>query len=324
MEKPYRLGIDLGGTSLGVLLLDLRKIEEADHGVLATKQCPTRWYDGYDAVADDMTTLCLACIREAGVDKDQVAYAGIGSPGVIDSENGLILFTSNLKFENAPLAQALQERLGLPVSLANDANAAALGEARLGAAKGCNHAAVITLGTGVGGGVIVDGKILIGFNGGGGELGHHVIDTHGRVCSCGRRGCWEEYSSAHGLLQTAKEVLLDYPASILWQQTDELGRVRDCRDIFTAYDLGDLAAKQILKLYTEMLGVGVVNIVNLFQPEILAIGGGLGARCDLYLPYLEKLLQREVYAYQWMTPTRLVAASLGNDAGLFGAALLLD
>lgn len=324
MEKPYRLGIDLGGTSIGVLLLDFRKIEEADHGVLAMKQCPTRWFDGYEAVADDMMTLCLSCLQEADIEKERVAYVGIGSPGVIDSENGRILFTSNLKFENAPMAHALQERLGLPVSLANDANAAALGEARLGAAKGCNHAAVITLGTGVGGGVIVDGKILVGFNGGGGELGHHVIDAQGRVCSCGRRGCWEEYSSAHGMLQTAKEVLLDYPASLLWQETDERGRVRDCRDIFAAYDRGDPAAKQILKRFTEMLGVGVVNLVNLFQPEILAIGGGLGARCELYLPYLENLLQREVYAYQWMKPTRLVAATLGNDAGLFGAALLLD
>lgn len=324
MEKPYRLGIDLGGTSLGVLLLDIRKLDEADHGVLASKQCPTRWWDGYEAVADDMAALCLTCLEEANIDIERVLYAGIGSPGVIDSENGLILFTSNLKFSNVPMAKALHERLGLPVSLANDANAAALGEARLGAAKGCRHAVVITLGTGVGGGVIVDGKILVGFNGGGGELGHHVIDAHGRVCSCGRRGCWEEYSSAHGLIQTAKEVLLDYPASTLWQQTDEQGRVRDCRDIFAAYDQGDSAAKRILKLYTEMLGVGIVNMVNLFQPEVLAIGGGLGARCDLYLPYLKQLLQQEVYAYQWMTPTRLVPATLGNDAGLFGAALLLN
>jgi len=324
MEKHYRLGIDLGGTSLGVLLLDIRKINEVNHGVLATKQCPTRWWDGYEAVAEDMSILCLACLEEASVVKEQVLFAGIGSPGVIDSENGLILFTSNLKFKNAPMAQALRERLKLPVILANDANAAALGEARLGTAKGCRDAVVITLGTGVGGGVIVDGKILVGFNGGGGELGHHVVDAHGRTCSCGRRGCWEEYSSSHGMLQTAKEVLLDYPASMLWQQTDGQGRVRDCRDIFTAYDQGDPAAKHILNLYTEMLGVGVVNMVNLFQPEILALGGGLGTRCDLYLPYLEGLLQREVYAYQWMTPTRLMAAALGNDAGLFGAALLLD
>lgn len=324
MEKPYRLGIDLGGTNLGVLLLDIRKIDDIDHGVLATKQCLTRWRDGYEAVADDMTELCLACLEEAQVDKEAVLYAGIGSPGVIDSEKGLILFSSNLKFLKAPMAEALQQRLDLPVSLANDANAAALGEARLGAAQGCRDAVVITLGTGVGGGVIVDGKILVGFNGGGGELGHHVVEAHGRICSCGRRGCWEEYCSAHGLLQTAKEVLLEHPASFLWQQTDGNGCLQDCRDIFTAYDHGDRAAKEIIRLYTKMLGVGIINMINLFQPEVLAIGGGLGARCDIYIPYIEPLLQQEVFAYQWMTPTRLVPATLGNDAGLFGAALLLN
>lgn len=324
MDKPYRLGIDLGGTNLGVLLLDIRKINDKNHGVLATNQCPTRWRDGYEPVADDMAMLCRICLKEAGINIEEVDYAGIGSPGVIDSEKGLVLFSSNLNFQKAPIAEALQQRLNLPVSLANDANAAALGEARLGAAQGCRHAVVITLGTGVGGGVIVDGKILVGFNGGGGELGHHVIEAHGRICSCGRRGCWEEYSSAHGLLLTAKEVLLDFPASVLWQKTNETGSLQDCRDIFTAYDHGDSAAMEIIRLYTKMLGVGIINMINLFQPEVLAIGGGLGARSDLYIPSIQPLLQQEVFAYQWMAPTRLVPAALGNDAGLFGAALLLN
>ncbi len=119
-------------------------------------------------------------------------------------------------------------------------------------------------------------------------------------------------------------MLLDYPASVLWQKTDETGSLQDCRDIFTAYDQGDSAAKEIIRLYIKMLGVGIINMINLFQPEVLAIGGGLGARSDLYIPSIEPLLQQEVFAYQWMAPTRLVPAALGNDAGLFGAALLLN
>lgn len=324
MEKPYRLGIDLGGTHLGVMLLDIRQLNQPDHGVLSQKECATRWWEGYEAVADDMCRLAHECLNEAHVEVSEVLYAGIGSPGVIDSVKGFILFTSNLKFHHVPMANALQERLQLPVSLANDANAAALGEFRLGAARGCKHAAIITLGTGVGGGVIIDGKMLAGFNGGGGELGHHVIDARGRTCSCGRQGCWEVYSSSHGLLQTAYEILQDEPASTLWQKTDSFGRLHDCRLIFDAYDAGDRAAQKMIEAYNHMLGVGVVNIVNLFQPEVLAIGGGLGARCDLYIPYLEAVLQREVYAYKWLTPTRILPATLGNDAGLFGAALLRD
>lgn len=324
MQKPYRLGIDLGGTNLAALLLDTRHLQEENHGVLVKKQRSTRWQDGALEVADDIAELCRSCLQVAGLAMEELPYVGIGSPGVIDSEKGLILFTSNLQFSHVPMVQLLEERLDLPVFLANDANAAALGEALLGAARGCQHAAVITLGTGVGGGVIVDGKILSGFNGGGGELGHHVIEAHGRLCSCGRRGCWEVYSSAHGLLKTTEEVLQEFPASQLWAKTDGHGRIGDCREVFAAYDLEDPAAHRILQRYVEMLGVGITNVVNLFQPEILAIGGGLGARCDLYIPTIEKMLRQQVYAYQWLEPTRLMPAQLGNDAGLFGAALLQD
>lgn len=320
--KKYRLGIDLGGTNLVVALFDINQIKAGLPGMIGKTAVPTRWQQGYLTVAEDMAQLCNYLLQLHQIDKEQVAYIGIGSPGVIDAEQGIIVYTSNLHFHNAPITDALSQLMDLPVQLANDANAAALGEAAVGSTRGCRHSVVITLGTGVGGGVIADGKILLGFNGAGGELGHHVIAAGGLECSCGRQGCWEAYSSATGLLQMVKTLLPDYPASLLWQAADQTGEISDCRAVFSAYDKGDRAAQSILAEYLKMLAVGIVNVVNLFQPEILAIGGGLGARCDLYIPYLEAALQREVYAYRWIKQTKIVPASLGNDAGLIGAAIL--
>ncbi len=322
--KKYRLGIDLGGTNLVAALLDIDQIKAGHSGILGKTALPTHWQQGYLGVAAEMAQLCRQLMQLHQINQEQIAYAGIGSPGVIDVEHGIIVYTSNLHFHNAPITDALSYQLGLPVYLANDANAAALGEAVVGSTRGCRHSVVITLGTGVGGGVIADGKLLVGFNGAGGELGHHVIAAGGAECSCGRRGCWEAYSSATGLLRMAKTMLPDYPASQLWQSVDAAGSLSDCRTVFTAYDQGDAAAQSILAEYLKMLAAGIVNIVNLFQPEILAIGGGLSARCDLFIPYLQAALQREVYAYRWIQQTKIVAATLGNDAGLIGAAILAE
>ncbi|MCE5196649.1 MAG: ROK family protein [Negativicutes bacterium] len=322
--KKYRLGIDLGGTNLVAALLDIDQIKAGRSGIIEKILLPTPWQQGYPGVAAEMAQLCRQLLQRQQIGIEQVAYAGIGSPGVIDVQHGIIVYTSNLHFQNAPITDALAQQLGLPVYLANDANAAALGEAAVGSTRGCRHSVVITLGTGVGGGVIADGKLLVGFNGAGGELGHHVIAAGGAECSCGRRGCWEAYSSATGLLRLAKTMLPDYPASLLWQAADATGGLGDCRAVFRAYDRGDAAAHSILAEYLKMLAVGIVNIVNLFQPEVLAIGGGLSARCDLFIPYLQAALRREVYAYRWIQQTKIVAATLGNDAGLIGAAILAE
>lgn len=324
MSQFYRLGIDLGGTNTALMVLDIRQIESPNRGVLARADFKTNYKEGYLAVAQDISHHSLLCLKEAGVKIEDVAYAGIGSPGVIDSDKGVIIFSSNLKFKQAPLAQALENLLDLKVYLGNDANLAALGELKLGAAKGTKDAVIITLGTGVGGGVFVNSTPLLGFNGGAAELGHHVINVHGRPCNCGRQGCWETYASATGLLQTCFEILPAFSDSLLNKETNIQGRIEDCRIIFTAYDKKDEAALKIMDEYLKMLAIGMVNIVNLFQPEIIALSGGLSARSDVLIPYLEKALADQVYAFRQLTPTKILPALLGNDAGLFGAALIAD
>lgn len=320
----YRLGIDLGGTNIAVVLLNLDDLEKQHKGIIARAHGPTPYTFGYDAVVADIARLCFECLKKVDVDIEDVAYAGIGAPGVVDREKGILVYSSNLKFKQVPLAESLSKLLKIPVYLDNDANLAALGEMFLGAAQGSKNAVIITLGTGIGGGVFVEGKLMLGFNDGAGELGHHVIKAKGRPCTCGRQGCWETYSSARGLLQTCNEIILDYPASSLWQHVDAKGQIKDCPTIFAAYDQGDLAAQRIIEEYLQMLTIGLANIVNLFQPEVIALSGGLSNRSDILLPNLQSGIAKEVYAYRQLPQTKIIKALLGNDAGLFGAALLKE
>ena len=310
----HYLGIDLGGTNVAAAVVD------REGTILGKVSLPTP-RTGAEAVADQMAAAARAAAEKAGVPLEQVESVGIGSPGTIEPEQGLIRFWSNLNFVDVPLGGLMEARLHKKIYLENDANAAALGEYAAGAGKGSQSMVAITLGTGVGGGAVLNGKLYTGFNYAGMEVGHFVIEYGGRLCTCGRKGCFEAYCSATALIKRAREVMEEHPDSLLWQLAGSLEGV-DGRTPFDAAAQGDAAAGKVIDEYVNYLGCGVASLVNIFQPEVFCIGGGIANQGETLMAPVRYILNREDYARNSMHRTRLVRAQLGNDAGLIGAALL--
>ncbi len=310
----HYLGIDLGGTNVAAAVVD------REGTILGKVSLPTP-RTGAEAVADQMAAAARAAAEKAGVSLEQVESVGIGSPGTIEPEQGLIRFWSNLNFVDVPLGGLMEARLHKKIYLENDANAAALGEYAAGAGKGSQSMVAITLGTGVGGGAVLNGKLYTGFNYAGMEVGHFVIEYGGRLCTCGRKGCFEAYCSATALIKRTREVMEEHPDSLLWQLAGSLEGVNG-RTPFDAAARGDAAAGKVIDEYVNYLGCGVASLVNIFQPEVFCIGGGPSAQGETLMAPVRYILNREDYARNSVHRTRLVRAALGNDAGIIGAALL--
>jgi len=273
-------------------------------------------------IAEDMAKVSLSVVEKAGLTIDQIEWIGVGSPGTVNSETGIIEYSNNLEFENAPMVKYIQEIIDKPIHIENDANAAAYGEFVAGAAKGANSAVAITLGTGVGGGIIIDGKIYSGFNFAGAEIGHSVIDINGPLCTCGRKGCFEVFSSATGLIRMTKEAMELNKDSIMWEMSkaDE-GRVT-ARLAFDAMRAGDKTAENVVDKFIKYLACGITNVINIFQPEVVCIGGGVCNEGDALLLPVKELVAKEVYTRNSKNNSQILIAKLGNDAGIIGAAFL--
>ena len=307
------LGIDLGGTNVAAAVVD------REGTILGRASLPTP--RGAEAVADQMAAASLAAAEAAGLTLEGVASVGIGSPGAIDPIAGVVKFWSNLDFEDVPLGEMMAARLGKEIWLENDANAAALGEYVAGAGKGSQSMVAVTLGTGLGGGAVLNGKLYTGFNYAGLEVGHMVIEHGGRPCTCGRRGCFEAYCSATALIKRTREAMEADPNSLLWKLAGSPEAVNG-RTPFDAAAQGDAAAGRVIDEYVDYLGCGIASLVNIFQPEVICIGGGPSAQGETLMAPVRYILNREDYARNNLHRTRLVRASLGNDAGIIGAALL--
>lgn len=307
------LGIDLGGTNVAAAVVD------REGTILGRASLPTP--RGAEAVADQMAAASLAAAEAAGLTLEGVASVGIGSPGAIDPTAGVVKFWSNLDFEDVPLGEMMAARLGKEIWLENDANAAALGEYVAGAGKGSQSMVAVTLGTGLGGGAVLNGKLYTGFNYAGLEVGHMVIEHGGRPCTCGRRGCFEAYCSATALIKRTREAMEADPNSLLWKLAGSPEAVNG-RTPFDAAAQGDAAAGRVIDEYVDYLGCGIASLVNIFQPEVICIGGGPSAQGETLMAPVRYILNREDYARNNVHRTRLVRASLGNDAGIIGAALL--
>lgn len=310
-----RLGFDLGGTNMVVGLVD-------DEGrVLSKLSCPTRARRNVEAIATDMANLVLELLNKNGLTKDDISFFGLASPGIANAETGVIEYANNLPFENFAVADFMREKTGIDnIAIGNDANAAALGEAVCGQARGTKNSVLITLGTGVGGGIILNGKIHTGINHSAGELGHIVIQHGGRKCTCGRRGCWETYSSAVGLIEMTREKMRERTDSAMWRLCDGDAKRLSGKTAFAASRLGDEAACEVVNTYIEYLACGLTNIINIFQPEVLSIGGGISGEGEYLLEPLRRIVDFEQYSSSCPTKTRLCIASAGNDAGIIGAA----
>jgi glucokinase len=270
-----------------------------------------------------MAKVSLEAIAEANLTVDDIEWVGIGTPGIANSKDGIIEYSNNLEFKDVPIVEYIQEHIKKPVYVENDANAAAYGEYVAGAGKGHNSLVCITLGTGVGGGVVIDGKILTGFNFAGAELGHMVIEVDGVQCSCGRKGCFEAYSSATGLIRMTKEAMDADKDSAMWNLFRERGDDKvSARISYDAMRLGDKSATEVVDKFHKYLATGLTNVINIFQPEVLCIGGGVCNEGDALLNPVKEIIAKEVYTKNSAKNTEIVRATLGNDAGIIGAAFL--
>ena len=314
----YKLGIDLGGTNIVAGVVD------DNYNIIATGKVKTNLPRTAEEIIDDMVKAANIAIESAGLKLDDIESMGVGSPGAIDPVNGVVCYANNLGFNNVPMSQMLKGRMGVDFYIENDANAAAFGEYIAGAGRGTNNFIAITLGTGVGGGVIIDGKIYSGSNYAGAELGHTVIEMTGEMCSCGRQGCWEAYASATALIRQTKQAMIKYPKSVMWELCGgDINKV-DGRTAFDAMRKGDTAGKMVVDKYVEYIAVGVSNNINIFQPDVLCIGGGISKEGDNLIRPIKAFLEGENYARNIEKNTELKVAELGNDAGIIGAAYLCE
>ena len=314
----YRIGIDLGGTNIAVGLVN------ENYEILVKKSTPTKAERSSEEIASDMAALCKAVCEEKGIKIEEVANIGVATPGIANSPDGVVEYSCNLPFRKFPLSKAIADDLGISadrVKLANDANAAAWGEAVAGAAKGSSNSIMVTLGTGVGGGIIIDNQIYTGFNYAGAEIGHIVIEIDGAQCGCGRKGCWEAYSSATGLIRMTKEKIAECEAEGRYTVMSEATRVSG-RTACDAMRAGDAAGKEVYDKYVKYLAAGLTNMINIFQPQIISLGGGISGEGQSLIDALEPLVRNEQYGGGVVELTQLRIAKLGNDAGIIGAAAL--
>ena len=314
----YSIGVDLGGTNIAVGIVD------EQFRIVRKGKVPTKKERHSDEIVRDMGALCASLVKEAGLTFDDIAYVGIAAPGSVDPKTGVVQYANNINMLHYPLAERLMSHIPVKrVYLENDANAAALAEAKAGAGKGCDDVIMITLGTGVGGGIVIGGKLYSGFNYAGAELGHIVIEHGGRKCTCGRFGCWEAYSSATALIEMTREKMQQEKDSIMWNMCDNgTGKVSG-RTAFNAARQGDRAGQEVVDTYIDYLACGITNMVNIFQPQVLCIGGGVCGEGDYLLDPLKQIVDRDQYgSAAHDDKTVLKIAELGNDAGIIGAALL--
>lgn len=304
------LGVDLGGTNIKAALVD------AEGNILNESSVPTNLPRQAEAVCDDIAALCTAL-----ADGVRVHGIGVGCPGTVDG--GVVRYSNNLNWHDFAMADYLQGKTGLPVRLANDANAAALGEALAGCAKGAESAVVVTLGTGVGGGVVLNGKLLTGYTGAASEPGHTVIcDTpNAPLCTCGRRGCFEAYASATALIRMTRQAMDAHPESAL--HTVAANGTVNGRTAFDAAELGDAAAKQVVDDYIHYLAVGIANLINMFFPQVIGLSGGVANQGENLLRPLRAAVQPMLFGDEYAKKhTTLTTCTLGYRAGVIGAALL--
>ena len=307
----YYVGIDLGGTNIKAGLVD-------EQGQIIEKaSVPTLVERGHEAVIEDMAKLSLQVIEKAGKTLDDVGGVGIGLPGVLDPRTGRVPFCTNLGWHDVPVIELMRKVIDKPIYVDNDATVAALAENVAGVSAGARSSVFLTLGTGVGGGIVIGGKVYSGSNGVGSELGHMIVMIDGEPCTCGNRGCWERYTSATALIRMGREAAKAHPESIL----NADGEVTGAKQVMDAAKAGDPAACEVFDKYTTYLATGLVNIINFIDPEIIAIGGGVSAAGEFLIQPVREKLAKMIF-YKAMPYARVELATLGNAAGIIGAAML--
>lgn len=307
-----RIGIDLGGTNIAVGAVD------DGHAIVSRVSVPTLARRPAAEVVGDMGDAVEAALAKAGLSIGDCRSIGIGSPGTCNSAAGVVERAYNLGWDHVPVCRMLEERFHVPCRLSNDANCAALAEQVAGAAVGHDNVVLITLGTGVGGGIVADGRLLEGVGGTGAEVGHTVLVLDGEDCTCGRKGCWEAYASATALIRQGKRAAAAQPESLLAGYGEGLTG----KDVFDAAAAGDTAAQAVVDRYCVYVAAGITDLVNILGPEKVLIGGGISRQGERLLAPIRAYVAANCFGGHDRTPPVIECARLGNEAGIIGAAAL--
>jgi len=311
--RQFVVGVDLGGTKIAVGLFTSGKL------TLQHLQ-PTRAQEGTQAVIEGLRQAISQLVSQAGIDFSQLRGIGLAAAGAIDSHNGVVTLSPNLPgWRNIPLRQIMKDSLGVPIYLINDANAAALGEYLFGAGQNVPNLVYVTVSTGIGGGIIINGEVYEGISGAAGEVGHMTIDINGLACNCGSNGCLETLASGAALAREARRhIEAGEGVAILEASGGDLGQV-SAKAVFLAAQRGDRLAGELIRQTGFYLGVGLTNLVNIFNPELIIVGGGLSNMGEWLLKPARDVVRKRAYEIS-ASAVRIVPAALGNDSGLIGAA----
>ena len=312
-----KIGIDMGGMSIKFGLVN------EENKIIERAVIPTDLSIPYQKLVENMAETVYAVLEKANISLTDCDGIGIGSPGTICTEEGVVLYSNNFNWNHIPLVEELKKHLNTRIEIANDADAAALGEVYAGAAKGEQDAVLLTLGTGVGGGVIIGKKIFHGSLAGGCELGHMVIKFDGKMCTCGRRGCLEAYASASALIQIARDKAVEYPDSVMNEMCGHDLTNMNGKIPFDAAEQGDEAALQVVEEYENNLACGIANVINIFRPAKVILGGGVAAQKEKLTGPLQEKVKNLCFGGEHGQISKIVISELGNDAGIIGAANLV-
>ena len=312
----YYLGIDLGGTNIVAGVVD------EQYQIIQKSHRPTLLKRSFEEIVKDMALTALDALKDAGLTKDDVAYVGIGVPSSVDPKTHQIIFANNLGWKNADVISEFHKTWDVPIAIANDADCATLGECLAGAGQDYDSMLMVTLGTGLGGGMALNRKLFLGGEGDGLEPGHIAIVHNGALCTCGQRGCLEAYASVTALIRQSIDLMMVYPHSLMWDECGhDLNKVEG-RTPFSAAAKGDVAGKLVVDQFVEYLSTGLASLVTMLRPHAIIVGGGVSSAGDVIMVPLRKQVEQKMYAGDIVGPPDILLAKLGNDAGVIGAALL--
>lgn len=318
MFEKYRVGVDVGGTNVKIALID-KKGE-----ILFSKTVPTRAEMGYEYTINNMKQSIRELVDEAKIDKNSLEGIGFGFPGQIDCDNGIVRILPNIPgWINVPIAEIMQKEFNVPVKVDNDVRCAALAELNYGAGVGCNNLICITVGTGIGSGLIVNGRLVRGASNAAGEIGHVKLSINdGPICGCGDTGCMEAYASGPAIVAMAKDYIKGGKSTKYREMTNTKSEITPAV-VAQAAKEGDVVAQRIFTIMGEYIGTGLASVVNLLNPEKIVIGGGVADAGEILINPLKETLTKRAMPIQGAA-VEIVPAQLGNTAGVIGASLLID
>ena len=311
----YYLGIDLGGTNIAVGIVD------ETGKILYRHQAPTYSRLPFPKLVKRIADVATTCVENSPFSMNDLEWVGMGTPSCINPKTGLLVNANNLGWRNVPLEKELKKHISLPLFIGNDASCAALGEAVCGAAADYDNVVMATIGTGLGGGVILNKKLYSGADNMGVEIGHTKLVYDGLLCTCGKKGCLECYASATALKQQTRDAMAKHPGSMMWRLVDDVSRVT-ARTAFDAADEKDPAAMAVIDRFLSYLAAGLSSLVTIFRPDVILLGGGVSHQGKALFDPLQKKLRQETFAAEEIGVPPVLPAALGNDAGIIGAAFL--